>query len=61
MIVVFFILQNAKLRILQLYKNFFHKFCDENQLEEMEMDRDSLYLALAEVNLNDLNISEKKA
>ena len=61
MIVVFFFLQYAKIRTLQLFKNFFHKFCDENQLEEMEMDRNSLYLALADVNLDDFKIPEKKA
>ena len=28
--------------------NFFDKFCDVNKLEELEMDTNSLYLALAE-------------
>ena len=42
----FFILQYAKLRMLELY--FFDKFCDVNKLEELEMDADSIYLALAE-------------
>ena len=44
----FFILQYAKLRMLELYYNFFDKFCDVNKLEELEMDTDSIYLALAE-------------
>ena len=46
-IVGFFILQNAKLRMLELYYNFFTRFCDVNKFEELEMDTDSLYLALA--------------
>ena len=50
-IVGFFILQYAKPRMLELYYNFFDKFCDVNKFEELEMDTDSLYLALAEENL----------
>ena len=50
-IVGFFILQFAKLRMLELYYNIFDKFCDVNKFEELEMDTDSLYLALAEENL----------
>ena len=45
-IVAFFILQCAKLRMLELYNNFFERFCDVNKFEELEMDTDSLYLAL---------------
>ena len=45
----FFILQNAKLRMLELYYNFFTKFCGVTKFEELlVMDTDSLYLALAE-------------
>ena len=47
-VVGFFILQYAKLRMLELYYNFFNKFYDNNKFEELEMDTDSLYLALAE-------------
>ena len=47
-IVRFFILQYAKLRMLEPYYNFFDKFCDVNEFEELEMDTDTLYLALAE-------------
>ena len=50
-IVGFFILQYAKLRKLELYYNFFDKFCDVQKFEELEMDTDSLYLALAHENL----------
>ena len=52
-IVGFFILQYAKLRMLELYYNFFDKFCDVQKFEELEMDTDSLYLALAHENLYD--------
>ena len=52
-IVGFFILQYAKLRRLELYYNFFTRFCDVNKFEELEMDTDSLYLALAEKELED--------
>ena len=47
-IVGFFVLQYAKLRMLELYYNFFERFCDVNKFEELEMDIDSLYLALSE-------------
>ena len=47
-IVGFFILQYANLRMLELYYNFFTRFWDVNKFEEFEMDTDSLYLALAE-------------
>ena len=42
-IVGFFILQYAKLRMLELYYNFFKKFCDTGKYEELEMDTDSLF------------------
>ena len=50
-IVGFFILQYAKLRMFELYYNFFARFCDVNKFEEREMDTDSMYLALAEKEL----------
>ena len=52
-IVGFFILQYAKLRKLELYYNFFTKFCYVNKFEVLEMDTDSRYLALAEKELED--------
>ena len=57
----FFILQYAKLRMLELYYNFFTRFCDVNKFEELEMDTDSLYLALAEKELEDCIRPEMKA
>ena len=59
-IVGFFILQYAKLRMLELYYNFFVKYCDINKFEELEMDTDSLYLALAEKELYDCIRPDKK-
>ena len=52
-IVGFFNLQYAKLRMLELYYNFCTKFYDVNKFEELDMDTDSLYLALAENELGD--------
>ena len=60
-IVGFFILQNAKLRMLDLYYNFFTRFCDINKFEDLEMDTDSLYLALAEKELEDCIRRELRA
>ncbi len=41
-IVGFFFLQYAKLRMLKLYYNFFTRFCDVNKFGELLMDTDSL-------------------
>ena len=60
-IVGFFILQYAKLRMLEIYYNFFKKFCDTDKYEELEMDTDSLYLALSEEFLGDVILPEKRA
>ena len=60
-IVGFFILQYAKLRMLELYYNFFKKFCDTDKYEELKMDTDSLYWALSEENLEDAILPEKWA
>ena len=51
-IVVGFIrLQYVKLRTLELDHIFFKGFCDVNKIEKLEMDIDSLYLALSEEEL----------
>ena len=60
-IVGFFILEYAKLRMLELYYNFFKKFCDTDKYEELEMDTDSPYLALSEENLEDVILPKKRA
>ena len=57
----FFILQYAELRMLELYYNFFERFCDVNNFEELKMDTDSLYLALSEKELYDCIREESKA
>ena len=59
-VVGFFILQYAKLRMLELYYNFFKKFCDTDKYEELELDTDSLYLALSEENLKDVVLPKKR-
>ena len=58
-IVGFFILQYAKLRMLELYYIFFKKFCGTEKYEELEMDTDSLFLAVSEENLEDIILPEK--
>ena len=60
-IVGFFLLQYAELRILELYYSFSDEFCDVNKLEELEMDTDSLCLALAEENLDISMLTNKRA
>ena len=47
--------------MLELYFNFLHKHCDDNKFEELKLDTDSLYLALAEENFEDCILPEKKA
>ena len=60
-IVGFFILQYAKFRMLELYYNFFTRFCDVSKFEELEMDTDLLYLALAEKEPEDCIRPEMRA
>ena len=60
-IVGFFVLQYAKLRILEFYYNFFKKFCETDKYEVFEMDTNSFYLALSEENLEDVILPEKRA
>ena len=48
----FSILQYVKLRMLELYYNFFHKYSDVTKSEGLETDTDLLYLALSEQDLN---------
>ena len=60
-IVGFFILQYVKQRMLELYYNFFKKFCDPDKYEELEMDIGSFYLALSEEKLEDDIVPRKQA
>ena len=59
-IVGFFFLQYARLRMLELYYNFFKNFCDTEKYEELEMHTDPLILALSEKNMEDIILREKK-
>ena len=59
-IVGFFILQYGKQRMLELYYNFFKKFCDTDKYEEVDMDTDSLYLALSKEILEDFILPENR-
>ena len=47
----FLVLQYANLQMLELYYKFSTKFCDVTKFEELEMEANSLYLALAEIKL----------
>ena len=47
--------------MLELYYNFFARFCDVNKFEDLEMDTDSLYLTLAEKELEDCIRPEMRA
>ena len=46
--------------MLELYYNYFRKYCYGNKFEEVIIDTDSWYLALTEYNLNDCILPEKK-
>ena len=47
--------------MLELYFKFFDKFSDVNKVEELKVDTDSLYLALAEENLDKCIFPSKRA
>ena len=47
--------------MLELYYNFFDKLYDVNKFEELEMDTNSIYLALVEENLYDCIKPVKRA
>ena len=47
----FFILQDAKLRLLEIYYYFFDKYCEVAKFEELGLDTNSLNLALSEHDL----------
>ena len=46
---------------MEPYYNFFEKICDTDNYEELEMDTDSLYLAVSEENLQDVILPKKRA
>ena len=47
--------------MLELYSNFFKKFCDTDKYEELEMDTGSFYLALSEEVLENFILPERRA
>ena len=47
--------------MLELYYNFFKKFCGNEKFEDLEMDTDSLYLALSEENLEDYILPQRRS
>ena len=55
-----FILQYAKLAMLQLFYNFFQLFCDSQKYALIEMDTDTFYMALSEDYVEKLIRSETK-
>ena len=59
-IIGYFILQYATLSMLELFYQVFDKFCDNNKLEELELNTGYLYLALAEVELDDCILPRKR-
>ena len=56
----YFILQYAKLRILQFYYSFMNKFVNRDDFEYCEMDTDSAYMALAGPSLESVIKPEMK-
>lgn len=59
----FFVLQYAKLRMLEFYYDFLDQFVDRTDFEFMEMDTDSAYFAISESSLSDVikpHLKEKK-
>ena len=47
--------------MIELYDNFFDMFCDIKKFEELEMDNDSLYMALPHENLYECIRPEMKS
>ena len=52
-LLAFFMLQCANLRLLELYYNIYDNYCVVPKIEWLEMDTDSLYLALSGHDLYD--------
>ena len=53
-ILAFLILQCVNFKMLQLKYNLFSSFCNPNKCELIEMDTDSLYMALCEEQLHEI-------
>ena len=52
--------QLAKLRMLEFYYDFLNKFCDRRDLELIQMDTDSFYMALSAEDFDDIIKPEMK-
>ena len=61
MIVGFLKVWYAVLRMLEVYYKIFDKFCHVDSIKELEIDTDSLYLALAHDKFYDCIQPSKKA
>lgn len=59
-VVGFFILQYAKLRMLELYYNFLDRYCSKEKFVEIEMDTDSLYMAMSVDSVDELVAADKR-
>ena len=57
----FFILQYAKIVMLELVSNFFIPFCDPDEYEFVEMDMDNLYLSINGSDLENIIKPEMKS
>ena len=60
-IIGFFILQFAKLTMLQLKYNFFSRFCDKNKHGLIEKNTSSVHVALSEEKLDEIVRSEMRS
>ena len=50
----FFVLQYAKLRMLEFYYDFLDIFCDRKDFEYLQMDTDSAYIGITKKNLDEI-------
>ena len=57
----FFILQYAKLRMLQFYNDFMLVFVDRSDFQLTEMDTDSLYMAISRESLSEVVKEDREA
>ena len=56
----FFVLQYAKLRMLEFYYDFLDYFCQRKDFEYLQMDTDSAYIGITGKNLDDIVTKERK-
>lgn len=56
----YFILQYAKLCMLEFYYDYLDKYCNREDIELMSMDTDSLYMAISEEVLTNIIIPDMR-